>query len=187
MTRPTQAPAAATSAEPRCSFERVPADIMHRYARRQMTARTPAGSRRQTQNESRGEVAEAGLEAAGHAVGARGRGRSDQPRQRRRKADEPRQAPARAIAWFLLDAGPSTQADGQEHASSEDGGQRTPEAVVEARQEPVGPDAAVGEVAEDEWASRPPRACSGAGRSIGPRCWIQGSGLPLWTRLRRYQ
>ena len=41
--------------------------------------------------------------------------------------------------------------------------------MVEPRQEPVRPDRAVGQVAEDAVASRPPRACSGAGSEIGPR------------------
>ena len=101
----------------------------------------------EAEDQGRGQVAQAGLEAPGHALGAGGGGRGDEPGERGRRrptsrASDPQQPGSRPRArGRASEAEPSASA----RRSS---GQTQPEAVVEAGQEPVRPDRAVGQVAE---------------------------------------
>ena len=122
---------------------------------------------REPEDQGRGQVAEAGLEAAGHAARAGGRGRGDQPGQARLRG---RPSPRRAAAGWRGGPGRATgrPAPGRRAAA------RGSRPVVEAGQEPVRPDRAVGQVAEDAVALRGRRApargrAARSGRGGGPR------------------
>ena len=145
------------------------------------------GGREQGEAEDEGgrQVAQARLEAARHPLRARGRGRRDQPGEAAARPARPATAstgrhPLRARrsrrgTTEALEGKDQAGQGGEERAAA-----RRSEAVVEAGQEPVRPDRAVGQVAEDavrlrgrRAPGRGPAARSGRGcrtRAAGCRC-----------------
>ena len=118
----------------------------HRDQRDARAQRWRRGQQGQAEDQGRGQVAQAGLEAAGHPVGAGGGGRGDQPGERGGEADQAGTTRSDRVSAARGRGRGARPASGERRTSS---GQRIAEAVVEAGQEPVRPDRAVGQVAED--------------------------------------
>ena len=111
------------------------------------TPRHPREKRRredgQAEDEGGSEVAEAGLEAARQPLWAGSRGRGNEPGDDHRKASEAGNR-QRSSAVRRKEAKQQPTQSESRNQGPEDG-----ETAVQARQEPVGPDGAVGQVAED--------------------------------------